>query len=94
MGYEKKLMEAFNRFPRVIHAEWGGSSHVGRFCQDHGVLPESRKDIPNSAKLSGSQPFYIRNIKATLAWPIHIVFLLPACVCVRVCVLTCPAQLE
>ncbi len=64
MGYEKKLTEAFDLFPRVIHAEWGGSSHVGRFCQDHGVLPESRKGIPNSKKLSGLKALGAGNIIA------------------------------
>jgi len=29
--YEQNLLDAMAKFPRLVHAEWGGDSHVGRF---------------------------------------------------------------
>ncbi len=39
--YELVLEDAMTRFPRLLHAEWGGDSHVGR----HNGGPHLRRDI-------------------------------------------------
>ena len=39
--YESVLSDAMSRFPRMIHTEWGGDSHVGR----HNSGPHLRRQI-------------------------------------------------
>ena len=39
--YEAVLSDAMSRFPRMIHTEWGGDSHVGR----HNSGPHLRRQI-------------------------------------------------
>ena len=41
--YETILLDAMSRFPRLIHTEWGGDSHVGR----HNTGPHLRRQIAN-----------------------------------------------
>ena len=41
--YETVLRDAMSRFPRLIHMEWGGDSHVGR----HNSGPHLRRQIAN-----------------------------------------------
>ena len=41
--YEAVLRDAMNRFPRLLHAEWGGDCHVGR----HNSGPHLRRQIAN-----------------------------------------------
>ncbi|MBE2225189.1 MAG: DUF4982 domain-containing protein, partial [Anaerolineae bacterium] len=41
--YEAVLRDAMSRFPRLIHTEWGGDSHVGR----HNSGPHLRRQIAN-----------------------------------------------
>ncbi len=43
--YEAVLREAMRRFPRLLHMEWGGDSHVGR----HNAGPHLRRAIAHHA---------------------------------------------
>src|SRR5690606_36718300 len=42
--YEANIKTAMQKYPRLIHAEWGGDSHAGRFS----AAPENRLSVQSS----------------------------------------------
>mmetsp|Transcript_4100 Transcript_4100/g.14666 ORF Transcript_4100/g.14666 Transcript_4100/m.14666 type:complete len:1218 (-) Transcript_4100:2310-5963(-) len=60
MSYSHRLSQELEKYPRLVHAEYGGSSHIGRHCADHGVSATSAK--------SGLNPYASEEIKKMPGW--------------------------
>ncbi len=49
--YEQNLLDAMAKFPRLLHAEWGGDSHVGRFRDPPHINEEPLSTIDNAEEV-------------------------------------------
>ncbi|MGJ3240124.1 MAG: glycoside hydrolase family 2 protein [Anaerolineae bacterium] len=46
--YEQNLRDAMVKYPRFLHAEWGGDSHAGRFRQSPHIDEEPQSTVDNA----------------------------------------------
>ncbi|GAB5491933.1 MAG: glycoside hydrolase family 2 TIM barrel-domain containing protein [Phototrophicaceae bacterium] len=49
--YEQNLRDAMAKFPRFLHAEWGGDSHVGRYRQAPHISEEPISTVDNAEEV-------------------------------------------
>jgi len=49
--YEQNIRDAMAKYPRLLHAEWGGDSHVGRFRQAPHIHEEPPSTVDNAEEV-------------------------------------------
>lgn len=49
--YEQNLRDALAKFPRLLHAEWGGDSHAGRFREAPHISEEPPSTVDNAEEV-------------------------------------------
>ncbi len=49
--YEQNIRDAMAKYPRLLHAEWGGDSHAGRFRQEPHIHEEPPSTVDNAEEV-------------------------------------------